>query len=465
MDAFLAGLKTVVDSLGSTVVLPIFIFLLAWAMGAKPARAFRAGVTIGIAFIGINLVINLMWSSLSGVAQAMVTNTGISLDTVDVGWPSAAAIAFGSSVGLWVIPIALLVNLVLLFTNVTKTLNVDIWNFWHFAFIGSLIVAATGQLWYGLVAAAIAAAFALFLADWTAKAVQHFYGLPGISIPHLTSAPVVPIAIGVNWLIEKIPGLRDWNADTETIQKKFGVLGEPIIQGLVIGLILGIIGYYNAGDAATVISKVLQCGMNLAAVMLLLPRMVKILMEGLIPVSEAARTFMQKHYGGREFYIGLDSAILIGHPAAISSSLVLVPLVILLSFILPGNHVLLFADLAIIPFVVAMCAPLMKGNVVRIILAGLITLGVGFYFGTSMADLFTSAAMAAKFEMPANAVKIISIGDGFLWPPFVFTNLVAALGVVGLVILLAAIAALFFFFSKNTKSWERAAGAPVEEKA
>lgn len=465
MDAFLAGLKTVVDSLGSTVVLPIFIFLLAWAMGAKPARAFRAGVTIGIAFIGINLVINLMWSSLSGVAQAMVTNTGIKLDTVDVGWPSAAAIAFGSSVGLWVIPIALLVNLVLLFTNVTKTLNVDIWNFWHFAFIGSLIVAATGQLWYGLVAAAIAAAFALFLADWTAKAVQHFYGLPGISIPHLTSAPVVPIAIGVNWLIEKIPGLRDWNADTETIQKKFGVLGEPIIQGLVIGLILGIIGYYNAGDAATVISKVLQCGMNLAAVMLLLPRMVKILMEGLIPVSEAARTFMQKHYGGREFYIGLDSAILIGHPAAISSSLVLVPLVILLSFILPGNHVLLFADLAIIPFVVAMCAPLMKGNVVRIILAGLITLGVGFYFGTSMADLFTSAAMAAKFEMPANAVKIISIGDGFLWPPFVFTNLVAALGVVGLVILLAAIAALFFFFSKNTKSWERAAGAPVEEKA
>jgi galactitol PTS system EIIC component len=463
MDAFLAGLKTIIDNLGSTVVLPIFIFLLAWAMGAKPARAFRAGVTIGIAFIGINLVIGLMWGSLSGVAQAMVTNTGIKLDVVDVGWPSAAAIAFGSSVGLWVIPIALLVNLLLLFTNVTKTLNVDIWNFWHFAFIGSLIVALTGNLVYGLIAAAIAAAFALFLADWTAKAVQHFYGLPGISIPHLTSAPVVPIAIGVNWLIEKIPGLRDWNADTDTIQKKFGVLGEPIIQGLVIGTVLGIIGYYNAGDFGTVISKVLQCGMNLAAVMLLLPRMVKILMEGLIPVSEAARTFMQKHYGGREFYIGLDSAILIGHPAAISSSLILVPLVILLSFILPGNHVLLFADLAIIPFVVAMCAPLMKGNVVRIIIAGLITLGVGFYFGTGMADLFTNAAVAAKFALPEGAGKIISIGDGFLWPPFVFVNLVKYLDIFGLVILVVAIAALFFFFSKNSKKWEEAAGAPVEE--
>jgi galactitol PTS system EIIC component len=463
MDAFLAGLKTVIDNLGATVVLPIFIFLLAWAMGAKPARAFRAGVTIGIAFIGINLVIGLMWGSLSGVAQAMVKNTGIQRDIVDVGWPSAAAIAFGSSVGLWVIPIALLVNVVLLFTRVTKTLNVDIWNFWHFAFIGSLIVAATGNLVYGLVGAAIAAAFALFLGDWTAKAVQNFYGLPGISIPHLTSAPIVPIAIATNWLIDRIPGLRDWNADTETIQKKFGVLGEPVIQGLVIGLILGIIGYYNAGDFATVISKVLQTGMNLAAVMLLLPRMVKILMEGLIPVSEAARTFMQKRYGGREFFIGLDSAILIGHPAAISSSLILVPLVILLSIILPGNRVILFADLAIIPFVVAMCAPLMKGNVVRIIIAGLITLGAGFYIATGMADLFTSAAVGAGFKIPENAVKITSIGDGFMWTPFVFTNLVSGLGIIGLVILLAGVAALFFFFSKNTKSWEKAAGAPVEE--
>jgi PTS system galactitol-specific IIC component len=463
MDTFLAGLKTVIDNLGATVVLPVFIFLLAWAMGAKPARAFRAGVTIGIAFIGINLVIGLMWGALSGVGQAMVTNTGIQRDVVDVGWPSAAAIAFGSSVGLWVIPIALLVNVILLFTNVTKTLNVDIWNFWHFAFIGSMVVAATGNLVYGLVAAAIAAAFALFLADWTAKAVQHFYGLPGISIPHLTSAPMVPIAIATNWVIDRIPGVRNWNADTDTIQKKFGVIGEPVIQGLVIGIILGIIGYYNAGDAATVISKVLQTGMNLAAVMLLLPRMVKILMEGLIPVSEAARTFMQKRAGGREFYIGLDSAILIGHPAAISSSLILVPLVILLSIILPGNRVILFADLAIIPFVVAMAAPLMKGNVVRIIIAGFITLGVGFYIATSMADLFTSAAVSAGFALPENALRITSIGDGFLWPQWLFTNLIAGLGIIGLVILAVLVAALFFFFSKNTKSWETAAGAPVEE--
>ncbi len=184
MDAFLTGLKAVIDALGSTVLLPIMIFVFALILQAKPGRAFRAAVTIGIAFIGINLIIGLMWTNLSDVGQAMVTNLHVNLDTMDVGWPSAASIAFGSSVGLWVIPIALLVNVVLLAVRLTKTLNIDLWNYWHFAFIGSMVVVVTSNLLMGMFAAAIAAALALFFADWTAKAVQSYYGTPGISIPH-----------------------------------------------------------------------------------------------------------------------------------------------------------------------------------------------------------------------------------------------------------------------------------------
>lgn len=462
MEAFLTGLKGVIDALGASVLLPIIIFILALVLRAKPGRAFRAAITIGIAFIGINLVIGLMWGNLSDVAQAMVKNWNIQRDVVDVGWPAAAAIAFGSPVGLWVIPIAILVNVVLLATRLTKTLNIDVWNYWHFAFIGSMVAAVTQNLVFGFVAAAIAAAIALFLADWTAKAVQNFYKIPGISIPHLTSAPVVPIAIAVNWLIDRIPGLRDLDADPDSIQKRFGVAGEPVILGLLIGVVLGLLGYYNLGDFQTVLVKVLQTGMNLAAVMLLLPRMVSILMEGLIPISEAARDFMATRSGGREVNIGLDSAILIGHPAAISSALVLVPVAILLSIILPGNRVILFADLAVIPFVVAMCAPLMKGNVVRIIIAGAITLGIGFYTATAMAPEFTTIAQSANFAMPENAAMITSIADGFIWLPWAFWISSKFLSIGGPLLILALLAVAMFFFSKNSRKWEVAAGAPVE---
>ncbi|HQN05813.1 MAG TPA: PTS transporter subunit IIC [Anaerolineaceae bacterium] len=465
MEGFLAGLKMFVDTLGSTVLLPIFIFIIALILGAKAGRAFRAAVTIGIAFIGINLIIGLMWGTLTEVGQAMVANLNIQRDVMDVGWPSAAAIAFGSNVGLWVIPIALLVNVLFLVLRLTKTLNIDIWNFWHFAFVGSMVVAATGSLGMGLVAAAIAAAFALFLADWTAKAVQSFYGTPGISIPHLTTAPGVPFAILTNWLIDKIPGLKNVKADPETIRRRWGVMGEPVILGLVIGVILGILAFFNAGSFITVVTKVLSTGMNLAAVMLLLPRMVQILMEGLIPVSEAAREFMKKRAAGREIYIGLDSAILIGHPAAISSSLLLVPIAILLSIILPGNRVILFADLAIIPFVVALFAPLMKGNIFRMVIAGTLELLVGFYFATGLADIFTQTAIASNFSVPENAVRVTSIGDGFLWPVWVFTRLSQWLGWFGLLIIAVLLAVVMFFFLKNPHKWELMAGAPEEQAA
>jgi PTS system galactitol-specific IIC component len=292
--------------------------------------------------------------------------------------------------------------------------------------------------------------------------VQSFYELPGISIPHLTTAPSVPFAMLTNWIVDRIPGLNKVNADPESIRKRFGIWGEPVILGFVIGLVLGILGFYNAGDFNTVLVKVLGLAMILAAVMLILPRMVSILMEGLMPVSEAAREFMQKRAGSREIYIGLDSAILIGHPATISASLVLVPIAILLSLILPGNRVILFADLAIIPFVVAMFAPLMRGNIVRMIIAGTLELLVGFYLATWMAPLFTSSAVASGFAMPENAILITSIGDGFLWPPALFAQLVQYAGAFGLVILAAMLGVAMFFYLKNSKAWEVAAGAPEE---
>ncbi len=215
MAEFFETLQNILSALGASVVLPIVIFILGVVLGAKPGKAFRAGVTVGIAFIG--LVIGLMWTSLSNVSQAIVTKTGVQLDAVDVGWPTAAAIAFGSSVGTFIIPISIAVNLLLLWAGLTKTLNVDIWNFWHFAFVGALVYVITNNLVLGLVSAAVACALALFFADWTAKAIQQFYGIPGISITTASAQSFVPFVIPINWLLDRIPGVRDWKADPETI--------------------------------------------------------------------------------------------------------------------------------------------------------------------------------------------------------------------------------------------------------
>jgi PTS system galactitol-specific IIC component len=190
--------------------------------------------------------------------------------------------------------------------------------------------------------------------------------------------------------------------------------------------------------------------------------MVKILMEGLLPVSDAAQEFVRKRTGDRELLVGLDSAILIGHPAAISSSLILVPIAIILSVILPGNRVILFADLAVIPFIVAMTAPLLKGNVFRMVVVGTITLAIGFYVANALAPLFTSAAVSSGFKLPENALQITSVVDGFLWVPYIIISAIQWLGAIGIAVIAVVIAALFMLYRRNTQAWERAAGAEDE---
>lgn len=83
-------------------------------------------------------------------------------------------------------------------------------------------------------------------------------------------------------------GFRNLNVTAETIQKRFGILGDPTMVGFIIGILLGFCGYGWKSPYHTIIAS-LQLGMYLAAVMLLLPRMTSIMMEGLVPLSNVAR--------------------------------------------------------------------------------------------------------------------------------------------------------------------------------
>ena len=50
-------------NLGATVMIPILLIIFSILLGTKPSRAIKAGVTIGIGFIGLNLVIGLLSNS------------------------------------------------------------------------------------------------------------------------------------------------------------------------------------------------------------------------------------------------------------------------------------------------------------------------------------------------------------------------------------------------------------------
>ncbi len=415
------------DQLGNTVVLPIVIAILGIALGQKWSKAIRSGLMVGVGFVGLGIVINLLLGAIGPATTAVIQRFGLHLNTVDVGWPVAAAIAFGTTVGALIVPLALLVNVAMLATRLTRTLNVDIWNFWHYAFTGSLVYLMTGDnIWAGLAAAAFHAVLSLKIADITAPAVQKFFNLPGISIPQGFAVTTVPIVLAGDWIMERIPGVRDIQADPDTIQRRLGVAGEPLILGVVLGILLGIAAGFD-------FAQILILGVNLGAVMVLMPRIIAIFMEGLVPVSEAAREFFQRHFSGREYYVGLDSAILIGHPITVAAGVLLIPTTLILAAILPGNTTLPFTDLAATAFFVAMATPLTRGNLFRTYIIGTVTMVMVLYLSSYFGPQVSTTAHNIGYQLPAAAAgasQITSLSNGNL---FAFIANIAGryLGVIG----------------------------------
>ena len=411
MDAFL-GFFSFIQGLGVSVMMPIVLTILGCILGAGFGKSLRAGLTVGVGFIGLGLVINsLLGTTLSPAVQEMVNRFGLSLTVVDVGWP-AAAIAMGSTVGLIIIPLGLVVNIVMLLTNTTQTVDVDIWDYWHFAFTGALVSIVTNSYVFGIIAAILNMIVIMVLGDYTAPLVEESLQMPGVSLPHGFTTAYAPIAMLFNWIFDKIPGVRDIDINTDTLQKKFGVFGEPILVGTVIGLVIGVLAYWDGGNVAASITKVLSLGVSLGAVLVLIPKMAALLMEGLLPISDAASTFVNKHFKNRgKIYIGLDSAVGVGHPVTLAISFILVPLCIFLAVILPGNKVLPFADLAVIPWMFVLITPVVRNNGFRGIFIGLIVLTVGLYIATDLSPLITTAASNVQFDM-GGAAAISSICDG-----------------------------------------------------
>ncbi|SFH59254.1 PTS system unknown substrate IIC component, Gat family [Priestia megaterium] len=388
--------------LGPTVMLPIVVFILAICFRVKPGKALRSAVIIGMGFVGIFLIFNLLIESVGPAAKAMVGRTGIDLPVVDTGWPPLAAIAFASPVAPFVIPMVVLLNIAMLMLRWTKTVDIDLWNYWHFAFAGALVYSATGSFFLGLLGAAIATIATLKIADWSAPYIQKRFNLPGVSLPTLSSAIFFPVGVLGNKIIDSIPGVKKLKADPESIQKRFGVFGEPMMIGLVLGILIGIIAGFS-------FDKVLQLGMNLGAVMLIMPRMVRILMEGLIPLSDAIKALLKKKFPDRDdITIGLDISVAVGNPAVISTALLMTPITILLAVILPGNKIIPLGDLSVLTVPMAMIVLACRGNIIRAVIIGIPVIIANLYIASYLAPLVTQVAKSIKFKFPEGASSLVN---------------------------------------------------------
>lgn len=439
MEMIAAGLQWFVN-LGASVMLPILLFIFALILRIKPGKAFKAGLTVGIGFIGLNLVITLLTENLGPAAHTMVRNFGLHLGTLDIGWPAASAVAYGTVLGSLAIPVGVIANLVLLLFGLTKTLDVDVWNYWHIAFTGSIVYAATGDFILGIFTMVVHVMIIYLLADLSAPYIQKQYGLEGISFPQGASAPGFILALPLNWIMDRIPGINKIKLTPQTIQKRMGVFGDSGVMGLIIGIVIGALAKYS-------LAKTLQLGVTTAAVLILMPRMVSLLMEGLTPISEGANYLVKKHFPGRDLYIGMDSALAVGNETVLSSALILVPVTLLIAIILPGNSMLPFGDLATIPYMIAIMCAVFRGDIFRSLIGGIVDIVISLYIASWVAPLVTASAKTAKFSLHGSS-SISVLSDGGVWTTWVIVGLgkVMTWGGIGLIGLITL--GLMIWFNK-----------------
>lgn len=385
-------------------MMPIIFTVIGLCIGMKFGQALKSGLYVGVGFVGLGVVTALLTTNFNDPLKAICDLYHLQLNVFDMGWPAAASVAYNTAVGALIIPICLGINVLMLLTKTTSTLNIDLWNYWHFAFIGAVAYFVMGEsLAWGYFAAIVCYIITLVLADITAPKFQKYYDLDSISIPQPFCQSFMPFAVVINKLLDKIPGFSRLDVDAEGLKRKFGVFGEPLLLGVIVGILIGVAAHFD-------VKMVLTLGVTMGAVMELIPRITKLFIDGLKPISVKAQEMVDKRLHGRKVHIGMSPALVIGHPTTLVVSILLIPTVLIISVILPGNQFLPLASLAGMFYLFPIVLPYTKGNVVKTFIIGLVALIFGLYFVTDMAPDFTLAANAV-FE--ATKDKAAQIPQGF----------------------------------------------------
>ena len=398
--------------LGAAVMMPVLFTILGVCIGIKFGKALKSGLLVGVGFVGLSVVTALLTSSLGTPLKEVTEIYGLQLGIFDMGWPAAASVAYNTTVGAFIIPVCLGINILLLLMKATRTINIDLWNYWHYAFIGAVVFFATDSIWYGFFAAVICFVITLVMADLTTRKFQRYYkDLDGISIPQPFCQSFVPFAEGLNWCFDRIPGFNKLDIDAEGLKKKFGILGEPLLLGVLVGVLIGCLSCRSLGEVVERIPFILGLGIKMGAVMELIPRITGLFIEGLKPIAEATKDLVSRKFkNSAGINIGMSPALVIGHPTTLVVSLLLIPVTLLLAVILPGNEFLPLASLAGMFYVFPAVLPVTKGNVVKTFLIGLVALTVGLFFVTDLAPWFTLAAQDV-FARTGDAA--VAIPEGF----------------------------------------------------
>lgn len=394
LDAIKNAVQFILD-MGTQVMLPFLILILGLVFRMKFADALKSGINIGVGFLGIFIMVDLLVAGYEPIRE-YYSSVGSNFTVTNIGWSGIAAMAWAAPISLFIVPLGFVLNYILLRFKVTKTLNVDVWNYYSCILTGAVSYYLFGNLgasdgvasFLGIVVGLLCSVAVCVVGDKIAPKWQEYFDLPeGVTCSTFdTLFTHYPVSWLGGWIYDHIPGLNKVKVDAKKLEaSKIGSWGSiPVLTFIISVFLLSI----TKNDITTILSN----SITITASVILMPKAVGLLMEGLVPISNAARKWAEEKLNITGMLVGMDVSIGLGDPNGMTTTLVLLPISIALAFIIPGVNFIPIGLFGGMIWAGHAAAYMGKGNLIKSIFAGTFAIAYKLVTLTMMAPIATRLA-------------------------------------------------------------------------
>ncbi|GMQ74598.1 PTS galactitol transporter subunit IIC [Tetragenococcus halophilus] len=373
--------------LGAAPMMTIVLTLIALVFKVKPSRALEGGLKLGIAITGIGAIIDMLTSSFSQAMADFVARTGLSLNITDVGWAPLATITWGSPYTLYFLLVLVIVNVIMLIWKKTNTLDVDIFDVWHLAFVGLFAIWSGANLLIATVLVVFIGILKIINSDLMKPTFNDLLDAPEnnpMTTTHMNYM-MNPIIMVFDKIFDKIfPWLDKYDFDAAKLNNKVGFWGSKFAIGIYLGIFVGLLAGQNP-------TEIFELAFTAAVSLELFSLIGQWFIDSIEPLSQGITDFASKRLKGRTLNIGLDWPFLAGRAEIWAAANILAPIMLLEAVILPGNYLLPLGGIIAMGITPALLV-VTRGIIIRMIVIGAIELPVFLWAGTLVAPFVTNMA-------------------------------------------------------------------------
>lgn len=454
--------------LGAPATMFLVLSVLAIVMKVKPGKAVEGGIKLAIALTGMGAVIGLLTDAFTPALQDFVRSTGIQLSITDVGWAPLATITWGSVYTLYFLLILVLVNIIMLLVNKTNTLNVDIFNVWHPAIIGLLVMYySDDNLLLATSLVVLIGVMKFINADLMKPTFNELLNMPSTNPTTTTHLNFMlnPLIMVFDKIFDALfPFIDKYDFDAATLNKKIGFWGSKFAIGVYLGIFVGILGQQSVKE---IFVLAFTGGMCLELFSVIGTWFI----AAVEPLSQGITNFMSARLKGRKFNIGIDWPFVAARAEMWAAANVLAPIMLVMAMFLPGNKILPLGGIIAIGLTPALLV-VTRGKVLRMIIIGVFMLPVFLWSGTAIAPFVTETAkmvdafpqgisdsvLITHSTLEGPIEKFIAIAVGRFGAEMSITNALIAFGSI------AAYVLLFVWYAKQMKKRNEAMGAETYQR-